>query len=257
MEAKQHITLKAATLPVTDQGTFDAVISTATIDRENDVVDPDGMVAALHKWTGVGKLIPLAWNHSSEPDDQIGHIDPASAKAVDGEVHASGWIDQSTDNGRHAWRLVKSGTLGFSFGFLIVKSADRADGGRHITELDVFEVTATPTPMNNDTRVIGWKQAEQQAFAALEQRIKALETFVEEGLDKRILDTAKEADAATPRVVDPLLARSRQAIKDIALDGVPERKPPRKPDPEPAGPASEADLRDRTRAEIMEMLRGA
>ena len=40
----------------------------------------------------------------------------SSPKAVDGEVHAAGWIDQSIPRGQEAWRLVKSGTLGFSFG---------------------------------------------------------------------------------------------------------------------------------------------
>ena len=49
------------------------------------------------------------------------------------------------------WRLAKTGALGFSFGYLIGKAAKRADGVQVITELDVFEVSATPTPMNNQT----------------------------------------------------------------------------------------------------------
>lgn len=152
----EHLLLKAATT-ATDQGTFTAVISTATIDREKDIVDADGMVKALQKWTETGKRIPLLWHHSTRPEDNIGHIDPASAKAINGEVVVDGFIDQSTPRGAEAWRLVKSGTLGFSFGYLTLKGVPRAGGGMHIKELDVYEATATSTPMNGDTRVLSWK----------------------------------------------------------------------------------------------------
>jgi HK97 family phage prohead protease len=154
----EHLLLKVAASALdTDLGTFEAVISTATIDREKDIVEPKAMVAALQAWVPTGKKLPLAWNHSTDPADQIGHIDPASAKAVDNEVVVQGWIDQGTDRGAEAWRLVKSGTLGFSFGYLITEGEERKGGGRHITGLDVFEVTATTTPMNNDTRITSWK----------------------------------------------------------------------------------------------------
>jgi HK97 family phage prohead protease len=155
----EHLTLKAATT-ATDQGTFTAVISAASIDREHDVVSPHGMARALRKWTQVGKRVPLAWHHSTAADQQIGYIDPESVQVADGEVVASGWIDQSTDTGKHAWRLVKTGTLGFSFGYLTLEATPRGDGGKNLNEFDVLEVTATQLPMNNDTRVLGWKAAD-------------------------------------------------------------------------------------------------
>jgi hypothetical protein len=188
----EHLLLKASTT-ATDQGLFEAVISTATIDRERDVVDPVGMVRALRKWANTGKRIPLAWNHSQAAADQIGYIDPTSARAVGGEVHASGWIDQSSAVGADAWRLVKAGTLGFSFGYLVPEggSRPRKGGGRHITELDVFEVTATPTPMNNDTRVLGFKQMadgdgaedEDDPAELLGQMISLAQDFIDDETD--------------------------------------------------------------------------
>ena len=154
----EHLTLKAVTTAQDqDQGVFTAVISTSSIDREKDVVDPAGMVTALQKWTSTGKQIPLTWNHSAAADQFIGSIDPTSAKDVNGEVVVDGRIDQSTDTGAHAWRLIKAGVVGFSFGYLILKGSSRKGGGRNIAELDVFEITATPTPMNNDTRVLDYK----------------------------------------------------------------------------------------------------
>jgi hypothetical protein len=179
------------------------VISTATVDREKDIVDPDGMVAALQKWTAVGKKIPLAWNHSSAAEDQIGHIDPASAKNVNGEVVVDGWIDRSIEVGRHAWRLVKAGTLGFSFGYLVPDggATKRRGGGRHLKEFDVFEVTASPTPMNNDTRVLGWK-------ATAERRVPTNEELVAE---------CKRLGLEIPLTQAELRRKSDELTLDVAL----------------------------------------
>ena len=47
-------------------------------------------------------------------------------------------------------------------GICPLAAAPRRPGGRHITEFDVFEITATPMPMNADTRVLGWKSAWDQ-----------------------------------------------------------------------------------------------
>lgn len=161
----EHLLLKAATTAATDEGTFTAVISAAAMDREGDVVEPAAMVAAFAKWAALGKLMPLAWNHT---DEVVGHIDPSTVQAVDGEVVAAGWVDQSTDRGEETWRLVKSGTLSFSFGFLIPDggAAKLAGGRMRIKEVDVYEVSAIPVgPAHNNTRVLSWKSAAESIFA--------------------------------------------------------------------------------------------
>ena len=123
------------------------------------------MVTALRLWTRDGKQIPLAWNHSSAPADQIGFVRPETAKAVGNEVVVEGKIDLDTEVGQHAWRMVKAGTAGFSFGYLVPDggATKRRGGGRNITALDVFELTLTPSPMNRQTRVLGYKTAEAAA----------------------------------------------------------------------------------------------
>jgi HK97 family phage prohead protease len=174
----EHLTLKAATAVQTDEGTFTAVISTVAVDRHKDIVDPDGLVRALHKWVGVGKNIPLAWHHSTRPEDIIGHFDPATARNEGGQVVVEGWIDQSVEPaGKNAWRLVKSGTLGFSYGFIPLAQTPRKGGGFHIKEADVFEITATPIPANHETRVLGWKSAELK-----EEHEKATVEFLDASL---------------------------------------------------------------------------
>lgn len=167
---KLHTLLKATTT-TTEQGTFTAVISAVSVDREGDRVDPDAMVKALRAWSATGKAIPLHWNHSGKPEDIIGGVDPESAKAVDGEVHVEGWFDLASSKAQEVWRLAKSGVLGFSFGYLVPEGGAKANqyGGKDILSLDVFEVTATTTPMNNDTRVTGWKGLKQLAGVTRDQ----------------------------------------------------------------------------------------
>jgi Caudovirus prohead serine protease len=46
---------------------------------------------------------------------------------------------------------MKRRTVGFSFGYMVVRAFKRADGGRTITALDVFEISITMMPMNNAT----------------------------------------------------------------------------------------------------------
>ena len=122
-------------------------------------------VSALRAWIGTNKVVPLHWNHSSEPEDIVGHVKPASAKAVGAEVHAAGHVDLDTDRGRQVWRLMKAGSIGFSFGYLVPEGGAKArpGGGRRITQLDVFEITVTPGPMNPETRVLATKALDEHA----------------------------------------------------------------------------------------------
>lgn len=235
-----HMTVKAvATL--TDQGAFEAVISTESVDREKDIVSADAMVAALSKWN---RPIPLAWNHSTRAEDIFGHIDPGSVKAVDREVVAAGQVDLESTTGQEAWRSFKSRAIGFSFGYLILQSQKRKGGGRHITALDVFEVTATPTPMNNDTRVLSTKSVE-----TLEQELQQVRDELVEARD-RIAGLEEKAGQTT----DPLLEASRQAVAGIRLDGIPERKSPTD-SPELPDIPCEGDLQDQYRELMLALLR--
>ena len=108
----EHATFKAVTTTTTDLGQFEAVISTSAIDREGDIVEPAAMVDALQAWN---RPIPLDWNHSTDPEDIVGHVNPESVKAVGDEVMADGEVDLDTERGRHVWRLMKRRSIGFSF----------------------------------------------------------------------------------------------------------------------------------------------
>ena len=198
-----ELTAKAVTTD-TDAGTFSAVVGSQTVDRERDIVEPSAMVTALLRaWTGTGKRVPLTWHHSTAPEDVIGRVNPGSAKAVDGEVVVDGWIDQSTERGQHAWRLAKARVLGFSFGFLITESTNRASRERHITGVDIFETTATITPANGDTRVLDWKALEVDADPEVDPEYRGI---FEEWRD--LLTTALDADPGDGETVEAKAART-------------------------------------------------
>jgi len=250
----EHMLLKAATT-ATDQGIFEAVISAATIDREKDIIEPAAMVTALQRWTPTGKKIPLAWNHSTAASYQIGYIDPGSSRAVGNEVAVSGWIDQSTPVGADAWRQVKMGTLGFSFGYLVPEggATPRKGGGNHITELDVFEVTATPTPMNNDTRVLGYKAD----VKSLEQELQETQAELAQ-TRKQLEDLQKKADEISettrPRQIDPLKAKADALVLEVMSNGESLRKPPKPSEPTPR--VSLADVRRQMHQATLDALIG-
>lgn len=277
-----RLTLKAVATEATDQGAFTAVISTSSVDREKDVVVPAAMVVALQKWN---RPIPLAWNHSTAAEDIFGHIDPQSVKEVDGEVVAAGQVDLESKVGQEAWRSFKSGSIGFSFGYLIPDggSTKRKGGGRQINELDVFEVTATPTPMNNDTRVLSVKAAVKQAVESedpadlIDGMLLMAQAFIDtepEAEDvaamrdilarlQSLSDTEDTEDAPAkavtePKTVDvedrePTRARpahpSQKRHQEIQLEalmaGTPRRKSPPVEEVDEPEPASAAVLRRR------------
>jgi HK97 family phage prohead protease len=292
----EHLLLKAATTVDADQGTFEAVISTASVDRDGDIVEPSAIVKALTKWAAIGKLMPLAYSHRDPATGQaviVGHIDPASARAEGKQVIVSGWVDQSTERGAETWRLVKSGTLSFSYGYLVPDGGATKRTGRktgyHITEIDLYEVSVVPVaPANNDTRVLSFKavaeqrqeaervareveqaqipEVPEQPAAPVEpevdlahelQEVKGLLAEVREELDalKEKADaTDKEPHRA--RSVDPLRERADAVALEIASDGHSLRRPPKTAAPTPPDLIPLDELKERTRDEMLGVLSG-
>jgi HK97 family phage prohead protease len=152
----QHMTLKASAL-TTDLGQFTALVSTADVDREGDVVLPSAFRHTVERWQQSEKMIPLHWDHGTQPEDIIGHVDPARMAVQSNGLVVGGRVDLDTDRGQQVWRLLKSNTIGFSFGFVMNQSHTRSDGVREISSVDLYEITATFRPTNDRTRVLSTK----------------------------------------------------------------------------------------------------
>jgi HK97 family phage prohead protease len=276
----EHLLLKAATTATTDQGTFEAVISTPTVDREKDIVEPTAMVNALTKWATLGKLVPLAWAHTEEV---VGTVDPATVRVQKGEVIVTGQVDMAGPRADETWRLVKSGTLSFSFGYLIPDggATKRRGGGLQIKELDVFEISVVPiAPANNDTRVLSFKAISQQGMAdqlrtiadelasdtppepeTTAEQLKALTELI----SGQVGPTEKSVDE--PGIEEPREARSadslRQVTQRVALEvrsGGLSTQPPRvkqaPPPPKPQPELTPDELRKRSRDLMIQVLSG-
>jgi uncharacterized protein len=148
----QYVTKSAIAEPITDLGEFRAVVATWDRDREGDVIKPGAFAKTIREWASVGRRVPLHWNHKSELI--IGHVEPSTMAETAEGLEVSGRIDLDTDRGREVWRNLKANRVGFSFGYVATKERERSDGGRDLLEIDVYEVSVTPSPMNNRTRVL-------------------------------------------------------------------------------------------------------
>lgn len=160
----QRLAVKAATTPITDEGTFEALASVfGTSDRTNDVVMPGAFTQSIRAWRATGKMVPIHWDHRSDAADIIGVADPKRMRETDQGLVVAGKIDLETERGREVWRLVKSNSLGVSFGYLTVRERKGNKGERLLEQLDLFEVSLTPSPMHPDARVLSWKSIDQHA----------------------------------------------------------------------------------------------
>ena len=75
-------------------------------------------------------------------------LDPSSAKVT---------LTTTTATWRKKRPQPEEGQVGLSFGYLTLDDRVAADGTKELVELDLFEVTLTPTPANADTRVLETK----------------------------------------------------------------------------------------------------
>jgi HK97 family phage prohead protease len=156
----QHLTLNIKASTITDLGQFTALVSTADIDREGDVVLPSAFRHTVERWQQSEKMIPLHWDHGTQPEDIVGSVDPAQMAVQSNGLVVGGRVDLDTDRGQQVWKLLKSNTLGFSFGFVMNESHVRSDGVREISSVDLYEITATFRPTNDRTRVLSTKSTE-------------------------------------------------------------------------------------------------
>lgn len=155
----QYVEAKATTTPMTDLGQFRAVVATWDRDRDRDVIRRGAFSHSIQEWRSVGKRLPLHWHHRA--DEIIGEVDPQEMWEDDQGLLIEGKIDLDDEQGRKVWKQLKANRLGFSFGYVATRSRARKGGGRELLELDVYEVSATPAPANNQTRVLSTKAADE------------------------------------------------------------------------------------------------
>ena len=91
-------------------------------------------------------------------------------------LRVKGQLDlEESEMAREAWRSMKANRVGWSFGYLVSGEHTRSDGVRVLTELDLFEISITPAPVNAGTRTLSLKSASRaQSEADLLAEVKSL-----------------------------------------------------------------------------------
>ena len=118
--------------------------------------------ASIAAWAKTGRRVPLHWDHRGEASNVIGSIDKM-AETEEGLL-VEGRLDiRDSEVAREVWRSVKNNTIGLSFGYLVKADRVRDDGVRELLELDLFEVSLTPVPVNPNTRVLSTKSDSEYA----------------------------------------------------------------------------------------------
>jgi uncharacterized protein len=159
----RHLTVKATTT-ATDQGVFTALAAVfGNVDRAGDRIVRGAFTSSIEAWQRTGRRVPLHWNHSPDPDDIVGHIDPDIMVETDQGLVVEGQLDlEHSERARKAWRAMKTGSIGLSFGYLTQQQRKAADGANELLALDLFEISLTPAPANADTRVLHMKTADTE-----------------------------------------------------------------------------------------------
>src|SRR3954452_9313801 len=118
-----------ANVSETDEGTFTALASAYTLDRQGERVVPGAFKETIRRWLDSEKQVPLAWNHGKGAADLIGSIEPESMHETDVGLEVEGQLDlESSELAREAWRSIKANRVGRSFGYLVEQERKGADG---------------------------------------------------------------------------------------------------------------------------------
>jgi HK97 family phage prohead protease len=109
--------------------------------------------------TGVGAVTwALRIPHRGRDDSLVD--DPGSMIETDRGLVVEGQLDlDNSDRARQAWRAMKTGSMGLSFGYVVQQKRTAAGGVTELVAIDLFEISIVPAPANADTRVLSMESA--------------------------------------------------------------------------------------------------
>jgi Caudovirus prohead serine protease len=124
-------------------------------------------------------------------------------RETDAGLHVEVQLDlKDSQQAREVWRLVKRNAVGLSFGYLVTKSRERSDGVTELIELDLFEISLTGAPVNQDARILSTKGVAPDlglgGILGLDPRV----------LDQQALDPAERMITIADRDGSPKVVRA-------------------------------------------------
>lgn len=184
---------------VADNGDIEGYGSTfGNVDQGYDVVEKGAFTDTLQK-RGLPKML---WGHDFwEPP--IGKW--TDAEEDDRGLKLAGKLNLDMQRGSEIHSALKMGTVdGLSIGFIPVESDIAKSGVRHLTKVDLFEVSVVTFPMNEEARV------------------DAVKHIVERGITERDLERILRDAGFSRTQAKGLIARGYDGIlsRDANDDGV-------------------------------------
>lgn len=210
-----HKTLEAKAT-TTDVGEFTAIAAAYSVDRTNERIVPGAFKGTITAWQESGKKIPLHWDHSADAKDIIGSVDPSSMSETEDGLQVKGNLDlKDSEVAREAWRSMKAGRVGLSFGYMVTEDSTGSDGVRELKALDVFEITVTPAPANPDTRFIGLKSVKEMSSAEMKAELLAMRRRINEALEA--LGVKQLEPDGAKEVTEPVEDRKEEEVIETQL----------------------------------------
>jgi len=121
-----------------------------TSDQGGDVVGAGAYARSLERLAARGGRIKMLWQH--DPAQPIGVWDEVREDARG--LFVKGRILRNVAKGREAAALIEAGAIdGLSIGYRTVRATRNDKGGRHLSELELWEVSLVTFPMLPDARV--------------------------------------------------------------------------------------------------------
>lgn len=140
-----------------DAGTSGEVVGVAAgfgdhlIDSYGDTIANGAFAASLRRHQKARTSPVMLWAH--QMDEPIGIWD--EVKETPTGLAVRGRLNLDTQRGREAAALLKQGAFrGLSIGFQARAADLRNDGGRRITEADLFEVSLVAIPARREARIV-------------------------------------------------------------------------------------------------------
>lgn len=119
-------------------------------DKGRDVVDAGAYAASLARLKGAGGRVKMLWQH--DPTQPIGVWDEVREDAKG--LYVKGRILTDVARGREAAALIGAGAIdGLSIGYRTLKAQKDDKGLRHLSELELWEVSLVTFPMLPEARV--------------------------------------------------------------------------------------------------------
>ena len=120
------------------------------VDQGNDVVAPGAYKASLEALEARGSTVKMLWQH--DPAQPIGIWDEVYEDETG--LYVKGRLLPEIAKGREAAELIAAGALdGLSIGYRTKRASKDAQGRRHLTEVELWEVSLVTFPMLPEARV--------------------------------------------------------------------------------------------------------